>query len=157
MKVLNRSQPPPVTKYTFNSPVPFTEVELRRLAPVADRRCVLIAVEHSGGRLQIYGLIDIGMALWEMARHERIMGHASPEALIVASSRPGELIISHADRPVLRLRGGRIVTPTDRSSHRSVTWHGCARLCAPVRHSAVDGTDARNDSSARCRRCLASK
>lgn len=53
------------------------------------------------------------MALWEMARHERIMGHASPEALIVSSSRPGELSISRGDRPVIRLRGGRIVTPTD--------------------------------------------
>jgi hypothetical protein len=110
---LSREQLAPVTRYAFNAPVPFTEAELRRLAPVADPRRVLIAVEQSGERLQIYGLIDIGMALWEMARHERVMGHSSPEALIVASSRPGELSISRADRPVLRLRGGRIVTPTE--------------------------------------------
>jgi hypothetical protein len=109
----NRSEPSPVTRYTLSAPVPFTEAELRRLARVADPRRVLIAVEQSGDRLHIYGLIDIGMALWELARHERIMGHSSPEALIVASSRPGELSISRADRPVLRLRGGRIVTPTD--------------------------------------------
>lgn len=109
----NRAELPPVTRYALRAPVPFNEAELRRLAPVADPRCVLIAVEHSGERLQIYGLIDIGMALWEMARHERIMGHASPEALIVSSSRPGELNISRGDRPVIRLRGGRIVTPTD--------------------------------------------
>jgi hypothetical protein len=100
-------------KYTFKAPFPFNQAELRRLAPVADPRRVLIAVEQCGDRLQIYGLIDIGMALWEMARHERIMGHSSPEALIVASSRPGELNISRADRPVIRLRGGRIVAPTD--------------------------------------------
>jgi DNA integrity scanning protein DisA with diadenylate cyclase activity len=48
-----------------------------------------------------------------MARHERIMGHSSPETLIVASRHPGELSISRGDRPVLRLRGGRIVTPTE--------------------------------------------
>jgi hypothetical protein len=77
---------------------------------VADPRRVLIAVEQSGGRLQIYGLVDIGMALWEMARHERVMGHSSPEALIVMSTRPGELSISRGDRPVLRMRDGGIVT-----------------------------------------------
>jgi len=109
----NQAELAPVTKYTLLAPVPFNEAELRRLAPVADPRRVLIAVELSGERLQIYGLIDIGIALWEMARHERIMGHASPEALIVASTRPGELNISRGDRPVVRLRGGRIVTPTD--------------------------------------------
>jgi hypothetical protein len=56
--------------------------ELRRLAPVADQRRVLIAVEQIGEgasrRLQIYGLIDVGMTLWKMARHERIGGTASP-------------------------------------------------------------------------------
>jgi hypothetical protein len=95
---------PPVTRYLLKEPVPFTQGELRRLAPVADPRRVLIAVEQSGGRLQIYGLVDIGMALWEMARHERVMGHSSPEALVVMSTRPGELSISRGDRPVLRLR-----------------------------------------------------
>ena len=109
----NQSELPPVTRYALRDPVAFNEAELRRLAPVADPRSVLIAVEHSGERLQIYGLIDIGMALWEMARHERIMGHSSPEALIVSSSRPGELNISRGDRPVIRLRGGRIVAATD--------------------------------------------
>jgi hypothetical protein len=109
----NQSKLPPVTRYDLSAPVPFTEAELRRLAPVADPRRVLIAVEQSGERLQIYGLIDIGMALWQMARHERIMGYSSPEALIVASRHPGELSISRGDRPVLRLRGGGIVTPTE--------------------------------------------
>jgi hypothetical protein len=106
-------QLPPVTKYPFIVPIPFTQGELRRLAPVADPRRILIAVDHVGDRLQIYGLIDIGMALWEMARHERIMGHSSPEALVIMSTRPGELSISRGDRPVLRLRDGRIVTPTE--------------------------------------------
>jgi hypothetical protein len=101
---------PPVTRYLLKELVPFTQGELRRLAPVADPRRVLIAVEQSGGRLQIYGLVDIGMALWEMARHERVMGHSSPEALIVMSTRPGELSISRGDRPVLRMRDGGIVT-----------------------------------------------
>jgi hypothetical protein len=101
---------PPVTRYLLQEPVPFTQGELRRLAPVADPRRVLIAVEHSGGRLQIYGLVDIGMSLWEMARHERVMGHSSPEALVVMSTRPGELSISRGDRPVLRMRDGGIVT-----------------------------------------------
>ena len=101
---------PPVTRYLLKDPVPFTSGELRRLAPVADPRRVLIAVDQSAGRLQIYGLVDIGMALWEMARHERVMGHSSPEALVVMSTRPGELSISRGDRPVLRLRDGAIVT-----------------------------------------------
>lgn len=101
---------PPVTRYLLKEPVPFTQGELRRLAPVADPRRVLIAVEHSGGRLQIYGLVDIGLALWEMARHERISGFSSPEALVVMSTQPGELSISRGDRPVLRMRDGGIVT-----------------------------------------------
>jgi hypothetical protein len=102
---------PPVTRYLIKEPVPFTQGELRRLAPVADPRRVLIAVEQSGGQLQIYGLVDIGMALWEMARHERVMGQSSPEALVVMSTRPGELSISRGDRPVLRMQDGEIVTP----------------------------------------------
>ena len=101
---------PPVTRYLLKEPVVFTQGELRRLAPVADPRRILIAVEQSDGRLQIYGLVDIGMSLWEMARHERVMGHSSPDALIVMSTRPGELSISRGDRPVLRMRDGKIVT-----------------------------------------------
>jgi hypothetical protein len=68
--------------------------------------------EGASRRLQIYGLIDVGMALWEMARHERISGTASPDALVVASTRPGELSISRGDHPVIRLRGGEVVSPT---------------------------------------------
>jgi hypothetical protein len=106
----------PIMRYALCPPVPFTVGELRRLAPVADPRRVLIAVEQigegAGRRLQIYGLIDVGMALWEMARHERISGTASPEALVVAATRPGELSISRGDHPVIRLRGGEVVSPT---------------------------------------------
>ncbi len=113
----------PIMRYALGQPVPFTAGELRRLAPVADPRRILIAVEQIGENarlgLQIYGLIDVGMAFWEMARHERISGAASPEALVVASTRPGELSISRGDHPVIRLRGGEIVSPT-----RSVLLHG---------------------------------
>jgi hypothetical protein len=113
----------PIMRYTLCQPVPFTVGELRRLAPVADPRRVLIAVEQIGEgasrRLQIYGLIDVGMALWEMARHERISGTASPDALVVASTRPGELSISRGDHPVIRLHGGEVVSPT-----RSVLFRG---------------------------------
>jgi len=89
--------------------------ELRRLAPVADPRRVLIAVEQygegAGRRLQIYGLIDVGITLWNMARHERISGTASPDALVVASTRHGELSISRGDHPLIRLRGGEVLSP----------------------------------------------
>ena len=44
----------------------------------------------------------------------RISGIASPEVLVVSPTRPGELLIARGDRPVLRLRGGKIETPTDR-------------------------------------------
>ncbi len=110
-------------RYVLDQPVPFTVEELRRLAPVADPRRVLIAVEKikdgTNWYLQIYGLIDVGLALWRMAQHERIGGIASPEALVVASTRPGELNICRGDHPVIRLRGGQIVKPT-----RSVLFHG---------------------------------
>jgi hypothetical protein len=107
----------PIMRYALGEPVPFTVGELRRLAPVADPRRVLIAVEQigegiSGRRLQIYGLIDVGMSLWEMARHKRISGTVSPDVLVVASTRPGELSISRGDHPVARLRGGELVSPT---------------------------------------------
>jgi hypothetical protein len=112
-----------IMRYGLGRPVPFTVGELRRLAPVADPRRILIAVEQieegTRRRLQIYGLIDLGMALWEMARHERISGPASPEALVVTSTRPGELSISRGDHPVIRLRGGEVVSPT-----QSVLFHG---------------------------------
>lgn len=108
---------PPVTRYLLKDQIPFTQSELRRLAPVADPRRILIAVELAGGRLQIYGLIDIGLALWEMARHERVSGFTSPEALVITSSRPGELSISRGDRPVLRLRDGQIVKPAHSVLH----------------------------------------
>ena len=106
----------PIMRYALGQPVPFTVQELRRLAPVADPRRVLIAVEQIGEgvsrRLQIYALIDVGMSLWEMARHERSSGIASPDAVVVASTQPGELSIFRGDRPVIRLRGGDIVSPT---------------------------------------------
>jgi hypothetical protein len=106
----------PATRYLLREPVPFTQGELRQLAPVADPWRVLIAVEQSGGRLQIYGLIDVGMTLWQMARHERVWGYLSPETLIVMSTRPGnmstrpgKLSISRGDSAVLRMRDGEIV------------------------------------------------
>lgn len=71
----------PIMRYVLGQPVPFTTGELRRLAPVADPRQVMIAVEAVGEgsrpRLQVYGLIDVGMALWEMARHQRVSGTSS--------------------------------------------------------------------------------
>lgn len=104
-----------IERYAFGRPVPFTVAELRRLAPVADPRRVLIAVEVVGEgeqrALQIYGLIDVGMSYWEMARHERGMAAGAPHALVVGSTRPGELIIARGHRPVLRLRAGKVVTP----------------------------------------------
>jgi len=108
----------PIMRYSLGQSVPFTAGELRRLAPVAAPPRVLIAVEQVGEgtqrRLQIYGLIDAGMALWEMARHERVGGTASPEALVVASTRPGELIIARGDHPEIRLRAGEVVSPAGR-------------------------------------------
>lgn len=126
----------PTMRYVLGEPVPFTVGELRRLAPVADPRRVLIAVEQigegvSGRRLQIYGLIDVGVSLWEMARHERISGTASPDVLVVASTRPGELSISRGDHPVARLRGGELVRPTG-----SVLFHG------PVARFFLNASDA---------------
>ena len=113
----------PTERYMLGQAVPFTVSELRRLAPVADPRRVLIAVETVGTgkhrRLQIYGLIDVGMSKWEMARHERVMAMGAPEALVVGSTRPGELIISRGHGPVIRLRAGRIVSPA-----RSVLYRG---------------------------------
>ena len=55
-----------IERYARGQPVPFTVGELRRLAPVADPRRVLIAVEALGEgkqrKLQIYGLIDAGLS-----------------------------------------------------------------------------------------------
>lgn len=125
----------PIMRYMLAQPVPFTTAELRRLAPVADPRQVMIAVEAVGERsrrrLQIYGLIDVGMALWEMARHQRICGTSSPDTLVVVSTRPGELSICRGDRPVIRLSGGQVVSPL-----RSVLYQG------PVAGFFVDATDA---------------
>jgi hypothetical protein len=124
----------PIMRYALCPPVPFTVGELRRLAPVADPRRVLIAVEQTGEgasrRLHIYGLIGVGMALWQMARHERISGTASPEALVVAATRPSELSISRGDHPVIRLRGGEIVSPT-----QSVLF------CGPVARFFLNASD----------------
>jgi hypothetical protein len=123
-----------ITRYALGQPVPFTAGELRRLAPVADPRRILIAVEQIGDgaqrRLQIYGLIDTGMGLWEMARHERVMGTASPQAFVVASTRPGELIISRGDHPVIRVRAGEVVSPA-----KSVLFRG------PVAQFFINASD----------------
>ncbi len=123
-----------IMRYALGQPVPFTAGELRRLAPVADPRRILIAVEQVGEgaqrRLQIYGLIDAGMGLWEMARHERVMGTASPEAFVVASTRPGELIIARGDHPVIRMRAGEVVSPAGR-----VLFRG------PVARFFIDASD----------------
>ncbi len=124
----------PIMRYPLGQPVPFTVEELRQLAPVADPRQVMIAVEAvkegNQQRLYIYALIDVGMALWEMGRHERISGVASPSVLVVASTRPGELSICRGDHPVIRLRGGDVVSPL-----RSVLYRG------PIAQFFADATD----------------
>jgi hypothetical protein len=69
-----------------------------------------------------------------MARHERVMGRSPPEALIVASTRPGELSISRGSRPALRLRDGKIVSPTE-----SVTHNGpVAEFFSPAQSVFID-------------------
>jgi hypothetical protein len=129
-------------RYVLGQPVPFTTGELRRLSPVADPRQVMIAVEAvaegNHRRLQIYGLIDVGMALWEMARHQRISGTSSPEALVVVSTFPGELSICRGDLPVIRLRGGQVVRPL-----RSVLYQG------PISRFFVGATEALIDEATR--------
>lgn len=132
----------PVTRYLLGQPVPFTTGELRRLAPVADPRQVMIAVEEinegARSRLQIYGLIDVGMALWEMARHQRISGNSSPDALVISSTRAGELSVSRGDRPVIRLRGGQVVAPL-----KSVLYQG------PIADFFYDASDELIDEAIR--------
>lgn len=120
------------TRHVFNKPVPFTPSELRRLAPVADPRRVLIAVEQGDKGMQIYGLVDVGLSLWEMARHQSIGAFASPDALIVTSSHPGELNIFRGDKSLLRLRNGEMATSTSGllySGPIAQFFHRAADMC----------------------------
>jgi len=74
-------------RYILKEPVPFTQGELRRLAPVADPRRVLIAVEQSGGRLQIYGLVDYRHgSVGDWPGTSELWVTRSPEALVVMST-----------------------------------------------------------------------
>jgi hypothetical protein len=114
IKPLGADNSYPTELYMFDAPLPFTAAELRQLAPSADLTRVLIAIkctDEVSGALGIVGLVDVGSSLWAMSRHERLMGHGLPDALIIAVTQPGHLTILRGSRPVIRLVDGGLAIP----------------------------------------------
>lgn len=101
----------------FSLPRPFSEAELRRLAPATDATRVLVGIRKrapSGG-LEIWGLVDLGDSWFKSQRREPIGGTIGviqpPEELEISSTEPGHIAAFSKGRLLASLRGGRIVGP----------------------------------------------
>jgi len=102
----------------FERPLPLTDDQLVRLAPVADIRRTLIGCDQGDGSLRIWGLFEHGHAWVQYSSGDppdAPVGEADlpPDCLTVAIDEPGALTVSRGRRGLVRLREGRIVVPKE--------------------------------------------
>lgn len=96
----------------FTEPRPLSVSELRRLAPAADSVRSMICVEHDATQgWLVWGLLDTGANWWEFTHHEASSGMPPPSNIAIASSGPGELVVSSSGLILLSLRNGSTYLP----------------------------------------------
>lgn len=88
---------------------PFTEHELKRLAPAAAFRRALVGVQLEGqGELEVWGLVHSGPRWLQAVRGGRRVDQAIPDALMAAITGPGRLLASRGTRTLAALAGGTV-------------------------------------------------
>lgn len=98
----------------FEQPVEFTELQLVRLAPVADFQRTLIGCYEFDGQIRIWGLFEHGNA-WAQYSAGDPPGtpvepfDVPPDCLAVSIEDPGAIRIARGPREIVRLRGGAVL------------------------------------------------
>ena len=90
----------------FETPRPFSELELRSLSPAAKYQRALIAVEEHGGVPHIWGVIQTGTRWLQSAHGGHALAPPMPEVLVINVVRPGHLAVACGSRLIAELRGG---------------------------------------------------
>jgi len=88
--------------------------DVLRLAPAADFRRSLIAVDTAGdgeANCLIWGMVDFGSSYWQMQRGESHFAHTPPRFLTISSFDTGSVVISVGEKVILRLEHGRLSYP----------------------------------------------
>lgn len=93
----------------FDNPRMLDEQEIRRLAPAAKMQRAMIGVfgEAPSG-LQIWGLVQTGPGWLHAIQGGRARGAPMPEALIVAVTGPGRILVSHGGVTIAKLAAGQL-------------------------------------------------
>jgi hypothetical protein len=106
---------PPASLYRllFQDNLPFTERELRKLAPSVDFYDSLIGLWQDGkSGLSIWGIVHSGPQ-WAQSLHGGGKGfHPLPESLVISVTDPGRITISNGSTEVATLNAGKIVCPS---------------------------------------------
>jgi hypothetical protein len=92
----------------FTEPRPYTEHEIRRLAPAAQYHRALIGVRKEGDAdFRIWGLLQSGPRWLQSARGGRVVpSPIPPDAVVVRVSAPGMIAIGLGDVTLAELRNG---------------------------------------------------
>jgi hypothetical protein len=92
----------------FTEPRPFSEHEIRRLAPAAQYHRALIGVSREGDRdFRIWGILQSGPRWLQSARGGRFVPSPIPlDALVVRVAAPGMIAIGVGDVTLAELRNG---------------------------------------------------
>ena len=102
----------------FEQPVEFSELQLVRLAPVADFQRTLIGCYEFDGQVRIWGLFEHGNA-WAQYSAGDPPGtpvepfDVPPDCLAVSIEEPGAISIARGPREIVRLRGGAVLPASE--------------------------------------------
>jgi len=136
----------------FQDKLPFTERELRKLAPSVDFYGSLIGLwQDEKSELSIWGIIHSGPQ-WAQSFHGGGKGFQPlPESLVISITDPGRITISHGSTEIATLNAGKIVCPSTavfdsmwiRSEFSStvdeeLAFHKEARKSAKMPWAAID-------------------
>jgi hypothetical protein len=93
----------------FDQPRPLDEQEVRRLAPAAKMQRAMIGVSGDApAALKIWGLVQTGPGWLHAIQGGRVRGAPIPEALSVAVTGPGRLLVSRGGVTIAKLAAGQI-------------------------------------------------
>ena len=110
---LDLGPPAGLHRLLFQDDLPFTERELRKLAPSVDFYASLVGVWQNGkSGLSIWGIIHSGPQ-WAQSLHGGGKGFQPlPDSLVISVTDPGRITISNGSTEVATLNSGKIVCPS---------------------------------------------
>ncbi|UQA55481.1 putative sensor domain DACNV-containing protein [Polyangium aurulentum] len=122
-------------RLAFDTPRPFNEDELRRLAPAAkfQRSLVGVAPDADGG-MAIWGFLHSGPTWLRTLQGGRGRPAMLPPAVTVSVSRPGRLVVGWGNHTIAKLAAGRL----NEASLDALQSAWLPRMFADVRQELMD-------------------